>query len=235
MNLATFRTRISGAIGISNIASSPEQALIDGWVNEGIVDLLRRTKMVKKTASLTLTANVGDYELDADILSFKSLTYEPATSNQQSWSLEPLDSADIRRMRLFQAAASVNPTYYALEGVNLLMLYPTPSSSTDKVHMLYTPRPAALALTGDDPSTAGKGQIPSEFHPAIEEYAKWKAADYVDDASSQQGMAYFQGYQQWVVEIMKSTTLKGGVGLPGITWGKRGLRFPWTPGTDIGA
>jgi hypothetical protein len=234
LNLATFRSRISGAIGLSNIASSTEQSLIDGWVNEGVVDFLRRTKMHTRMAALALTANQYSYELDTDILSFKDAWYQPASGT--SVLLRMTDASDILYMRTLTAAAGFPVAYYALEGQNMLLLHPAPQSSSDQLHLLYVPRPAALAATAEAPSATANGGIPSEYHQIIEAYAKWKAADYADDQSSGMGQAYQQEYMQGVVDAMKSTTLKGGVRLGGVVWGRKGSKqIPTTPGTDLGA
>ena len=235
MNLATFRLRIGGAIGMQTQASGNERDLVDGWINEGIVDFLRKTKLTEKTAKLAVVAGTGDYTLDTDILAMKALWYEP--SGNQSVLLEAAPDADIVRWRLSQTVvASTNPWCYALGGANIIKLYPTPASSSDFLHISYIPRPrSVLANTGDDPSTAGYGEIPKEFHPVLESYAKWKAGDYVDDASSQNGLQYKQEYEVGCIEAMRSTTLKAGVGLAGATWGRRRRRVISAPDVDDGS
>lgn len=230
MNLATFRARISGAIGLSNIASSTEQGLIDGWVNEGVVDFLRRTKMHTRLASMALTAGQYSYELDTDILAMKDLWIDPSSGT--SALLEPKNASDILYMRTLVSSPAFPTMYYSLEGANMLLLHPAPSSSADTLHILYVPRPAAMSVTADTPSATANGGIPAEFHPALESYAKWKAAEHADRQDAQK---FQQDYQIGVIEAMKSTTTKAGVRLSGIKWGKRNQSvIPSTPGTDVG-
>ena len=94
MNLTTFRLRIQSTTGLAAaIAGHSEQALVDGWVNEGIVQFLLRTKAVKKTASLTLTVGQGDYTIDPDILALEDLSIGERM-------LSVVDTGDIRRWRL---------------------------------------------------------------------------------------------------------------------------------------
>lgn len=234
MNLSTFRSRVSGAIGLSNASGSSEQSLIDGWINEGIVDFLRRTKCHKKLLSMNLTASEWRYTLDTDILSFEKAWLD-STNSLQDRLLQPIDSAEIFRMRAFENPVGSGPMYYSLEGAHLLLLHPVPASSADTFNAVYVPRPAALAVTADTPSATANGGIPEEFHQFIEAYAKWKAGDYADDSSSGNGQVYMQEYMAGVVEATKATQLKAGVRLSGIVPGRyprRGLT-PVTPGTDL--
>lgn len=231
MNLATLRSRVSNATGLTN--SGTEQSLIDSWLNEAVEQFLVETKITKQSAVMSLTASQGDYTLDSKILSFEDIYFEPADGSQ-SYLLEPLDSADIRRMRLSQAAVSQASQYYALEGQNLLMLYPSPTSNSDRLHLIYTARAAsAMAATGDDPSSTGLGRIPVEWHPALEAYAKWKAAEYNDGPRAQ---AWQQEWMMWTGKAKVLTAKKGGTRLPTAKWGRSGRRGRWprTPGTDIG-
>lgn len=233
MNLSQYRTRVSGAMGVGGIASSTEEGLIDAWVNEGIVDFLRKTKITKKKASLDLTAGTSDYEIDADILALADVWIEPA-SGAQSLLLDPVDSRDIRDLRNAGGVAAP-PTYlYALEGWNLLMLYPTPTSSSDNLHILYVPRPTAMSATADAPSSSAFGQIPAEFHQVIEYYAMWRAGMHTRDQSSQGGQLYKQLYDEGVAESKMAMTRRGGLQFREATIGRR--RRPWySPGIDDGS
>ncbi len=231
MNLATFRTRVARAIGPS-ATNADDLTLIDGWVNEGVVQFLRDTKLNVKTAALSVTAGSGDYTLDSDILALNDLWYEPADGNQ-SVMLEPTGSRDIIRMRRQQSAADVGPRYYAIQGAHTLMLYPLPASSSDKLHILYVPRPsAALAATADSPSDATRGNIPEEYHPVIEAYAKWKAGEAEEHKPSNFGLAFQAEYERGVAKVRADLNKKAGVFLGKATWGRRPV-WPVTPGTDI--
>lgn len=233
MNLSTFRSRVSGSVGIGAASQTAEQALIDGWVNEGIVDFLRRTKTHKRLLQMNLTANEWKYTLDTDILSLEKVWIDTSSALQDRL-LEPLDSAEIFRMRAVENPVDVGPMYYSLEGAHLLLLHPAPAASSDTLNAVYVPRPAALSATSDSPASTANGGIPEEFHQFIESYAKWKAADYVDDQTSQFGQVYMQEYLAGVVEAKKALTQKAGVRLSGIIPGRFPKRaIPRTPGTDI--
>ena len=230
MNLNDYRTRVARAVGLS-ASDSDDLDLIDAWVNEGIVQLLRDTKVWQKTASLSVTAGSGDYTLDTDIIAMTDLWYSPA-NNVQDTLLEPVDSREIERMRRQQTAADVSPRYYALQGAHLLRLYPLPGSDSDTLHITYTPRPAALSATADTPTTEANGNIPAEYHPLIEAYAKWKAGEAEEHKPSEFGLKWQAEYERGVAKIHADMNRKAGVFKGKKRWGRRPV-FPLTPGTDL--
>jgi hypothetical protein len=230
VNLQTFRSRVAFAVGATT-ADSTELTLIDGWINEGVVQFLKDTKVWQKTAVLGVTAGSGDYTLDTDILALTDLWFEPA-DGVQDVILEPVDSREILRMRRQESAADVGPRYYALQGAHLLMFHPSPQSSSDLLHLIYTPRPSALSATGDAPSTESKGNIPEEFHPTIEAYAKWKAGQAFEHRPSEYGLNWQAEYERGVAMVRSNLNRKAGVFKAPKRAGRRRL-YPVTPGTDI--
>lgn len=217
--LASFRTTVSSIIGLDNTAGSAEQQLIDGFVNEAVIQVLRRTRLKITIATLDLTAGAKDYELPAAIMYITEIIDE---RNQ------PLERVTISAINEWRRAGSPavggSTTYsYALNGANMFMIYPTPTSSTDTLTYYYVPRPIALAVTTDDPSTATLGGIPAEYHRAIELYALWRAADYADDASSQQGDRYQRDFTGEIAQIRRDLQHKAGRRLAPATLVSRGV------------
>ena len=232
MNLNDYRTRVARVVGMS-ASDSDDLALIDSWVNEGVVEFLKDTKVNQLTAALSVTASSGDYTLDSEILALTDVWYEPADGSQ-SIVLEPLDSLEIRRMRLTQTATGTAPRYYAMQGAHMLMLHPNPASSDDLLHLIYTPRPTGMSATADSPDEAGRGNVPEEYHSVIEAYAKWKAAEAEEHEPSKFGLAFQAEYAKGVAEVRSDMNRKAGVFKAKKVGGKRrGRRFPVTPGTDL--
>lgn len=209
MNLATYRTRIKQVLGLND----DDNTLIDGWVNEGVVDFVRRTECDVNCSNLTTTSGVWKYTLPSSPLTIKTVWIDESDTR-----VVPLDSADLVRMRT--AAPSVEGTYlyYALEGSDLLMLYPTPSSAYT-INTLYVPTPAAMSSTASSPT-----EIPAEYHQGPELYALWRGADYRDDESSKQGTAYREQYLEFVQETIRTLNRKVGSRLPVARASRRGLR-----------
>lgn len=228
MDLTTFRLRVQASTGLAAASAGHyEQALVDGWVNEGIVQFLLRTKVVKKTAVLNLTANEGDYVLDPDILALEDLYVGDRI-------LQPVDTGDIRRWRLGAGTTDEGASKYAYES-QMLMLYPTPQSA-GQLHIVYVQRPTPLTAAGHDPGVDPYGRIPAEYHPIIEAYAKWKGAEYSNDQASQNGATFSQQYEAAIMQTKVLETRKAGVvtrrALPG--WrSKQGVGI--SPGIDSGA
>lgn len=234
MNLATFRSRVSGAIGLDNTASSTEQGLIDGWVNDAVIQFLVETKCYTRTVAMALTADQGDYDMDADILSMKNLWIEGADGTNVP--LKQVDASEIIGRRTLEQAANPTVRMFALDGANMLRLYPSPSSSSDVLHATYVPSPTALSASGDAPSASANGGIPAEFHIILEDYVKWKAAEYANDQASSGGQAYKASWAEGVMRAKGKMARKAGVVVGSARVG-RGPRWTWpvSPGVDSGA
>jgi hypothetical protein len=231
MNLDEFRNRVARAIGMST-EDTGDLALIDGWVNEGTVQFLDRTKANVLTASLLTTAGVGDYTLDTDIMSFTDAWYSQSGGNQDMV-LEQVDSREILRLRR-QASSASAPRLFALQGAHLLMLYPAALSSLDTLHILYTPRPSLISDVQHSPEDATRGGVPPEYHPVIEAYAKWKAAEAEEHKPSQFGLAFQAEFEKGCALARSSMNRKSGVFKARKVGGGGGRsRLPMTPGTDL--
>lgn len=236
MNVAQFANRVTGAIGIdaatANSATSNEYTLFLSWLNEAVEQFLLETKCLKVTASLAVTAEQGDYTMDSSVLAFEDAYYQPASGT--ALMLEQCDSAEIRRMRLIPTGVSATTQFYAFEGVTL-MLYPAPLSSSDTLHIVYTPYPSSsLAATSDSPSTTALGGVPAEHHHVLESYVKWKAAEYANDAASQNGLLFKQMWEQGVLKSKISLSRKAGMRTGRAVVGRGNWRALSSPGIDVG-
>jgi hypothetical protein len=82
VNVADFALRVTHAIGIdaatAGSATSQEYALFLSWLNEGVVQFLRKSKVYKQTAALGVTAGTYDYTVDGDALAFEDAYYTPS-------------------------------------------------------------------------------------------------------------------------------------------------------------
>lgn len=231
MNLNDFRTRAARVVGMST-STSADTDLIDAWANEAVTLFLADTKCYTQLASLSVTADQGDYDLDSDVLALKDLYYDPESGD--SLIMEPTSSREITRMRLFTGTTEVAPRFFSLEGASLLRIYPLPASSNDTLHIVYVPRPAsALAATGDDPSVAAYGGVPLEFHHILEAYVKWRAAEAEEHRASQNGLTFQAEWERGLSFARAKINRKDGV-WKGRKVGGRKRRFPYTPGVDLG-
>lgn len=234
MNLATFRARVSGAIGVDNTDGSAEQALVDGWVNESVVQFLVRTKAHARPAAMSLTADQSDYEMDTDILAMRGAWIEPAGGLQEI-PLRETSPEEIIAYRRYQGInGDPSARLFALQGSNVLMLFPPPASSDDILHIFYVPRPTALAASGESPAATANGGIPEEFHPVLENYVKWKAAEYANNGPSQLGQMWKAEWEAGLVGVRISNAKRGGLNTQRVRVGAP-ARWPSSPGVDNGA
>lgn len=232
MTLAQLRTRIGGIIGLDTANSGTEQTLVDGWFNESVQKFLLETHMYVKAGAADFTAGQWEYDIDDDILDWDDM-WIVRDSDGLSVIPERTSPAEILRMRALNAAVQqVAPIYVAVRGWNTLLVHPTPSSS-DALHFMYVPRPAAMAATSDAPSLTANGGIPEQFHDILEAYVKWKAADYDDDTSSQVGAMYQAEWEAGLASARRAMNMRLGPSLPPAKVGKR-RPFPVSRGVDLG-
>lgn len=230
MTLGDIRTRVARAVGLSTTVTA-DTDLIDAWANEAVIQFLKDTKIDIAKAAMSVTAQSGDYSLDSDILAFQDIWYEPASGGDAL--LEQVDSSEIENMRLRANTSGSYPRYYALEGAHLLMLYPAPQSNSDLIHIKYVPRPSAtMSTTAHSPSDATRGNIPAEFHPYIEAYAKWKAGEAEEHKPSDIGMKWQAEYERGVAKVKSDLNRKAGIHKGKMRVGPFRV-WPPTPGTDV--
>jgi hypothetical protein len=219
--LTNFRDAVTAYISMGQDAT--KLALMDGWINEGVADVLLRTGCKVAKATMTLTAGTDDYELSTSILQVKTI-YASTTSDDLPF--EQVSEVDIVRLRRAAGGSGSASRYYALAGGNLLMIYPTPDAA-DVLTVYYVPRPATLTAGGDTPS-----EIPAEYHKAVRFYALGEAADYDDDKSAQEGDRYRALYQMELQKMRKYLSRKGNLRLGRAVVGRR-RPVPAHPSSDV--
>lgn len=223
MNLATFRRAVQQKLGLESTSSSTEETLVDAWLNEGVVDVLLKTRCNINCADVALTANEWKYTLDTDILAINDVTIEGTDGTLSS--LQRVEPDRILQMRTATPPTSPRVRYYALNGNDLLMLYPTPSNA-DTLEIFYVPRPTAMSATANDPSAETYGGVPTEYHKAIELYALAQGAEYTDHQPSRYGQTFRDQYEKWLRDIRKAARWKGGRYLGAAQVGRRPFPVP---------
>lgn len=215
-DLSSLRFAISTKIGLDSTAGSSELAMMDSWINEGIVDFLLKTKCYVAVGTMTLSAGAGDYRLPDPVLEITEISLGGTRLLRKS-------PHEIQEMRLANQSATPStsiPAYYALEGASLLLIHPLPQQAST-LAIYYVPQPTPLSSPADDPSAGAFGGIPVEYHKAIEYYALIEAADYDDDSSSTIGQLYQQRYLDRVRDFRKRQFYKGGRRLSRAVVGRR--------------
>lgn len=201
MNLTQMRTEVAAKLSLDT-TNAAELALIDQWLNDGVAHVVGETESKVAIATASLSAGQGDYELDTNIL--RILWIQAGSSGGQNAEFEQVGPSEILRRRL-NAASSSSPSYlYAVDGSNMLMVYPVPASA-DTLTFRYVPRPATLTVGSDTPT-----EIPAEFHKLVVLYALVHGGDYDDDQTSAQGERYEQNLERGITRMRSRLNKKRG-------------------------
>lgn len=209
--MATFaRLKAKTANIIGSLDVTTDATVLGEWANEAVRDVLVKTSVKVATSTVSLIADTNDYTLDAAVLRIKHLYLDGTTDT----ALVQVRGGELLNMRMgSNVSSSTAPYYYALEGTDLLRVYPTPSSA-GVLNFTYIPKPTEMSSDSHDPSNVTYGGIPVEHHLALEMYMLWRAADFDDDASSAQGERYREQYDRELKKIRAALNMKGGVRPP---------------------
>lgn len=175
MTFGDMTNFIVAALGLQDIDSYDESTMVSMWLNQGVIDLLSRTRVVVRCVQLTTTNGVDTYTLDQNILSI-------------------VDSDNsLPAGRRYRAARNENTCVdpaFRLIRADVIQIVPVPDEDGMQVQVWAVLKPTAMSATDDDPAEEQFGAIPYEFHDALVLYAMWKCGDYADDDSSQSGERY---------------------------------------------
>ena len=182
MNFKTMVDRVKYTMGMQEITSHDEiTGLIKPYLNEGVVDLIVRTRPFTRVINLTLTADTPIHDMASDILS-----------------LLDIEHPDFGFLQRLSREDATNAQGYGQPGFAYEepLLWVSPVPATDLVIRAYGIfRPTPMANDTDDCATGTYGGIPPEFHPAIINYACWKAAEYTQHEGSQLGEKWRIAYE----------------------------------------
>lgn len=193
--------------------------------------MLLETRLYVISADITLAAGDDEYELDAALSTDPLAVLDIVNSDNRP--LDRVSVEEIHELRRGTNPTGTNVYKYALDGANLLLLYPTPGTSPGALTAYYVPKPTEMSQSSHDPATATYGGIPAEFHDALEYYACFRMASYDDDASSQMGLLYKQLFDEEIAKIRKWKRQRGGRTLGPARIGRPGFkRVPTDPSAD---
>jgi hypothetical protein len=181
MNFQTMIDRVKYTLGMQEVISHDEGVFIKAYLNEGVLDILVRTRPYTRVITLTLTGGVAIHDMSTDILAL--LDIQDANGNF----LQRMTREDIT------AAQSSGASGFAYEEP-LLWVSPVASVDTQvKAYGIF--RPTAMSSPSDDCSTPNYGGLAAEFHPAVINYACWKAGEYTQHEQSAMGEKWRVAYE----------------------------------------
>ena len=173
MNFGQMIDRVKYTMGMQEITAHDEIAFIKQYLNEGLLDVIVRTRPFTRVITLTLTADTPIHDMSTDILALLDI------QDANGRFLQRMTREDIT-----DAQASGAPGFAYEEP--LLWISPIPSAQVQvKAYGIF--RPSIMVNNGDDPANPNFGGLPAEFHPAVVNYACWKAGEYTQHEQSQMG------------------------------------------------
>jgi len=193
MQFKDMTDRVKYTLGAEEAVWNNEVALIQNWLNEGIVDILVRTRPYTRVINLQLTANTPIHDMSNQILALVDVqipnlgTSPGSDSPPASGFLKRYSREDITTL---QGQGKLGFAYEE----PLLWISPIPTTA-QAINAYGIFRPTSLVADTDDPQTATLGGLAPEFHPAIVMYALWKGGEYVQHEGSQQGERWRQQYE----------------------------------------
>jgi hypothetical protein len=172
VNRGQLKTRVSRIVGIPTGTSDDEieeAAFLDELANEAVIDILSRTSMHVRRATIYLAPGYTEFDIDAQILRIWGI--KRGTNWMQEQAEDDLDSYG-----------------FAFMGHNRIVL--GSAGTGDTLTVAYVPLPTPMTDNAHDPAVSTYGLIPVQFHGAIVNYMCWKAADKAGDQQTARGERY---------------------------------------------
>jgi hypothetical protein len=164
-------SRLRYTLGLDDTTVNDEVALGKAFLNEGVVDILSRTRPYTRCINLLLSADTAVHDMHSTIIALLDIQAPGDTHFLTRMSREDIVLAQEAGARGF---AYEEP---------MLWISPVPREDTYiKTYGVFRPTPMANAA--DDPAQMQWGGLAPEFHPAILNYALWKGGEYLQHEQS---------------------------------------------------
>jgi hypothetical protein len=193
---------VSAKLGLDRTVGTEERSLMEQWANDGVVDVLSRTRANVELAELDLVPGEGIYRLSHDVLALLDLSVVGSGAN-----VDPTTVEEMRRLRGNLGWAGP-VRYVAVEGT-LMWVFPVPET-VEVLSYVYVARPEPMTTDNDDPGDPTFGGLPPEYHRAIEYYMLWQGAEYDDKQTALSPKDYRGAYEAECVDIRKRHRRKAG-------------------------
>jgi hypothetical protein len=145
------------------------------WVNEGALDVARRTETIQDRDDISVTAGTREYSLPVDCLRVYRVEYR-VTGNDEAFNLTFRQFNAMDEIWYTQQAITSNiPLYYTIWGFspsNKIVIYPVPGNDGSLKVFNYR-MPAELATDGSAAATVI--EIPNGWENLLVDYAEYHA------------------------------------------------------------
>jgi hypothetical protein len=180
MTFKEIQDRVKLTLGMDETVSNNERTLIKAWINEGVIDVISRTRPYTRVINLTAQP-VAVHDMASTIIALVDVELEGYGFLRR-----------YTRQDIVDAQASGAPGFCYEEP--LFWLSPIPTVPTViRTYGIF--RPVDMVGDTDDLSNPTYGGLAEEFHPAVLNYALWKAGQYVQHQESGSGESWHIAYE----------------------------------------
>jgi hypothetical protein len=189
--MATFAQLVGRVKDTTHRPKNQDDAEIKALVNEAYFHIVAELSLFEKSATETLVAGVGDYDITVDFslpdfAAVRSISYSPANGMASCCTLNPTTVDEIVALRSANPTATSPALAYAIRGWKDLLLQPLPGLG-DQITITYAAFPLEMLAPTDTPSV-----LPPNWHHLIVSYAAATAMEVVSVARAQQLMESFE-------------------------------------------
>ena len=172
MNRGALKKRVSRIVGMPVGTSDDEvdeSLFLDELANEAVLDILMRTAVHVRRATIALATGFSEFDIDAAVLRIWAI------KRGTNWLQE-------------QAETDLDTYGFTFLGHNRIVL--GAPGTGDTLLVAYVPKPTPMTDNAHDPAVVTYGLIPEQFQRALVHYMCWHAADKAGDAQTSRGERY---------------------------------------------
>ena len=171
MNRGQLRLRVVQTLSLDDTVGGEEITLASDLLNQGVQDIISRTRLSMKCLDINLAANKDLFDIPDSVLVMDGV----------------YDTEGNRWIRKVPELVDEDGEF-ALIGHDLLKVAPSGQART--LHAYMVPMPAPMTADAHDPSDEVYGGIPVQFHQAIINYACWQLGVIFEQEGSGAGERY---------------------------------------------
>jgi hypothetical protein len=199
MTFGEMKERVRLTLGMSETISNDEAVLIKAWINEGVTDLISRTRAYSRVINLTVQPHTAVHDMAGIIIALVDIEL-PGRGFLRRYSRQ--DIADAQGStgwyghdsQYNEVGNGLGFGYgYAYEEP-LFWFSPIPSEPL-VIRAYGVFRPQEMSDDSHDLTNPNYGGLAEEFHTAVLNYVLWKAGEYVQHQGSGEGEKWRLQYE----------------------------------------
>lgn len=146
---------------VKNYSTNVYPSLVD-WLDEGQIDIVRRTECFTDTKTLTSVSGTREYQLGTDVMKILAITYD-------SKEVQPTTLEQAGFYNDYPSETNATPSHYYIKMTTnpIIGFTPAPGTSSLTISVHYVKRPDSLVTTTNNPV------IPEQYQRLIVKFAMY--------------------------------------------------------------